>query len=138
MTDERWYRKGLRFQCTRCGHCCRGAPGNVRVSEAEIGALSRRLGLEEAEFRGLYTRSLRGGDVSLRELRNGDCVFYEAGRGCGVYSDRPAQCRSYPFWSAVLHSAERWSEEGTECPGIDTGPLWSEERIRHILADEEG
>ena len=31
---EPWYRDGLRFECTRCGHCCTGAPGYVWVDAA--------------------------------------------------------------------------------------------------------
>ena len=27
-----WYRDGLRFECTRCGACCTGAPGYVWVT----------------------------------------------------------------------------------------------------------
>ena len=28
MSDP-WYNDGLRFTCTRCGHCCTGEPGFV-------------------------------------------------------------------------------------------------------------
>jgi Fe-S-cluster containining protein len=120
---EPWYRDGLRFACTRCGNCCRGA-GTVRVSDAEIAALARRLELTDAEFRAVYTRRLRGGEVSLRERANRDCVFYEARPpGCRVYEDRPAQCRTWPFWPSVLHSTERWQEEAAGCPGMNRGRL---------------
>lgn len=120
-----WYADGLRFACTRCGHCCVGR-GTVRVSDAEIAALARRVELADAEFRAAYTRPLRGGELSLRETRDGACVFYarEGERpGCRVYQDRPRQCRSWPFWRAVVHSPERWQEEARDCPGMDRGPL---------------
>lgn len=126
---EPWYREGLRFACTRCGNCCRGA-GTVRVSDAEIAALARRLGLPDAEFRAIYTRRLRGGEVSLRERANRDCVFYEPREpGCRVYADRPRQCRSWPFWASVLHSPERWQEEAADCPGMNRGRLHTAEEI---------
>jgi len=124
-----WYRDGLRFACTGCGNCCRGA-GTVRVSDAEIGALARRLDVRDAEFRAIYTRRLRGGELSLRELANRDCVFYDReARGCRVYEDRPRQCRSWPFWATVLHSPERWGEEAEDCPGMNRGPLHDAETI---------
>jgi hypothetical protein len=116
-----WFADGLRFACTRCGNCCRGA-GSVRVSDAEIVRLSRRLALDDLEFRAMYTRRLRGGDVSLRETREKACVFYDPAVGCRVHSDRPLQCRSWPFWSAVVHSPERWAEEAQNCPGMNRGP----------------
>ncbi len=117
-----WYAEGLRFACTRCGNCCRGA-GTVRVSDEEIAALARRVGLRDHEFRAAYTRPLRGGELSLRETRERDCIFYDAGAGCRVYEDRPRQCRTWPFWRAVVHSPERWAEEAKQCPGMDRGPL---------------
>jgi Fe-S-cluster containining protein len=120
--SEAWYRNGLRFQCTGCGACCRGAPGRVQVSDAEIAALAQRLELSDAEFRAMYTRRLRGAGISLRERQSGDCVFWSEERGCRVYSDRPRQCRSFPFWASILHSRERWQEEAESCPGMNTGP----------------
>lgn len=130
---EPWYRAGLRFACTRCGNCCRGA-GTVRVSDAEIATLARRLELADDEFRAMYTRRLRGGELSLRELRNRDCVFYDReARGCRVYGDRPGQCRSWPFWNAVVHSPERWAEEAQDCFGMNRGRLHGAEEIRRTL-----
>ena len=92
-----WYADGLRFECLRCGRCCTGAPGRVRVSDEEIAALAARLGLAEAEFRAGYTRRSRGADVLLAEKRNFDCVFFDSEQGCSVYEDRPRQCRTWPF-----------------------------------------
>lgn len=131
--DVPWYRDGLRFACAGCGRCCRGA-GTVAVSDAEITALARRVDLREEEFRTLYTRTLRGGSLSLREKSNRDCVFWQAGVGCRVYEDRPRQCRTWPFWSAVVHSEERWQEEARTCPGMNHGPLHGAEWIHETSA----
>lgn len=136
MSDGSWYRHGLRFRCTGCGACCRGAPGSVRVSDAEIAALAKRLELSDTEFREVYTRRLRGAGISLRERRNGDCVFWSAGRGCGVYSDRPRQCQTFPFWGSIVHSAERWREEAECCPGMGQGPLRDAAWIRRTSRDD--
>ncbi|MDJ0851263.1 MAG: YkgJ family cysteine cluster protein [Myxococcota bacterium] len=130
-----WYREGLRFACTRCGNCCRGA-GTVRVSDAEIAALARRLDMADPEFRSAYTRPLRGGERSLREARNRDCIFYAAAEGCRVYEDRPRQCRAWPFWRAVVHSPECWAEEARECPGMNAGPLHDAVTIERTSADD--
>jgi len=130
-----WYRDGLRFACQQCGHCCRGT-GTVRVSDAEIEELASRLDLADDAFRQIYTRTLRDGSVSLRERGNHDCVFYERGSGCRVYEDRPRQCRTWPFWGAVVHSPERWEEESRTCPGMDQGPLHSRERILGLSGND--
>lgn len=130
---EPWYAEGLRFACTRCGNCCQGS-GTVRVSDAEITRLAHRLSLEDAEFRELHTRVLRGGAVSLRERRDGACVFYDASAGCRVYEDRPRQCRTWPFWRGVVHSPERWAEEARDCPGMDRGSIHSARSIARSAA----
>jgi len=109
----------------------------VRVSDAEIAALARRLELGDAEFRVIYTRELRDGGISLRERGNRDCVFYDREEsGCRVYSDRPRQCRSWPFWDAVVHSRERWEEEAQDCPGMNQGALHSAETISRSAAED--
>ena len=138
MPERSWYAEGLHFVCTRCGNCCVGG-GTVRVSDEEIGALARRLDLAEAEFRAIYTRPLRDGEISLRERRDGSCVFLARGAdgsrgadgpaGCTVHGDRPRQCRSWPFWRGVVHSRERWEEEARGCPGMDRGSRFSAAEI---------
>ncbi len=132
-----WYLDGLRFTCTRCGNCCTGAPGTVRVSDVEIGALADHLGVDEDRFRRDYTGRLRGGGVSLGEKPNRDCVFWDRREGCTVYPVRPKQCHSWPFWSAVVHSEERWAEEAKGCPGMNRGALHDVARI-DALADDDG
>jgi Fe-S-cluster containining protein len=135
MFDPPWYAEGLRFGCTRCGGCCVGA-GTVRVSDEEIAALAVHLGIGNAEFRAGYTRSLRGGEVSLREKPDEACIFYDSGSGCGVYEHRPRQCRSWPFWRAVVHSRERWDEESRDCPGMNQGERRAADDITRTATDD--
>lgn len=132
-----WFRDGLRFECTRCGRCCGGAPGFVWVTAEETAALARRLGLSEGEFRRTYTRRVDGYGTSLVETDDYDCVFLDAERGlCTVYEDRPRQCRTYPFWDQVLASPATWEIEAEHCPGINEGRRWPLVRIRPLAADD--
>jgi Fe-S-cluster containining protein len=133
-----WYRAGLRFECSRCGRCCRGA-GNVWVSDSEIAELARELELSEGELRALHTRhSRRAGHsgVVLRQKRNQDCVFWDDARGCRVYRVRPRQCRTYPFWQAVVSSPGSWEAEGEHCPGIGHGPVHAADAIGALAAED--
>ena len=98
--------------------------------------LAKRLGLDEAGFREKYTRKLRGGDVSLTEQFNHDCVFYDRKLGCTVYEDRPQQCRTWPFWRAVVHSPETWSETADACPGMNVGRLYGSAEIGTSIRDD--
>lgn len=135
---EPWYASGLRFECTRCGKCCRGAPGTVRVVDDEIAALSRRLGIGVGEFRRRYTKRLSDGTLGLRErgAPGYECVFYDHDRGCTVYEDRPRQCRTYPFWQSIASSRATWAAEALECPGIDRGRVHTLEEIEARLRDD--
>ena len=125
-----WYRSGLRFECRRCGRCCRGEPGYVWVRGMEIVALARFLGLTTDEFGRRYLREALG-DHSLVELPNGDCVFWTP-EGCRVYEARPTQCRTFPFWHEYLRSAAAWEEAGRRCPGVGSGRLFLSPEIEHL------
>lgn len=134
MEEQPWYRDGLRFACTRCGHCCTGAPGTVRVDEEEAVALAAELGLDLADFHERYTRRLDDGATSLTEKPNHECVFWDATRGCTVYAARPRQCRTWPFWRGNLASPAHWARAALDCPGMDRGPLHDAESIAAQVA----
>lgn len=123
-----WFRDGLRFECTRCGHCCTGDPGYVWVTSEELQAIADHLGQPLEEVRSLYARRA-GRRVSLREKTNGDCVFFDRTSGCTVYSARPTQCRTWPFWESNTESREAWDRAAERCPGMNQGPLISADDI---------
>lgn len=129
---EPWYEDGLRFQCTRCGHCCTGNPGFVWVDDEEIEALASHLGEQEERVRAFYTR-LAGPSRSLREKANGDCIFYDREKGCTVYPVRPRQCRTWPFWESNLATESAWERTCKVCPGSGKGELISVEEITRRL-----
>lgn len=134
---EPWFKDGLRFECTRCGKCCGGAPGHVWVTDTEIAALGRRFGMTEREFARRYTRRVGRHRVSLTETEDYDCIFFDSERGCTVYEDRPRQCHTYPFWGHALASPVTWETEARECPGIGEGRRWSLVKIQ-TLAKRDG
>ncbi len=104
----------------------------MRISDAEIGALAGHFQLADREFREIYTRLLPKGEISLREKSTHECIFFDRERGCTIYALRPRQCRTWPFWSSVVFSEERWREESEDCPGMDQGPLHPAEEIQRV------
>jgi Fe-S-cluster containining protein len=132
---KQWFGEGLRFRCTRCGNCCRGA-GNVWIGDAEIHAIAGELGMPEEEFRAVYTRRAARRGLVLRQKRNQDCIFWNPEAGCEVYAERPRQCRTYPFWSANVHSRENWEAEARSCPGIGSGDLHPASEVAATAADD--
>jgi Fe-S-cluster containining protein len=133
-TQGPWFEDGLHFGCTRCGHCCTGAPGFVWVNDEEEDAIADFLGEEHGRFRALYARRLDRGR-SLREKANGDCVFYSAEAGCTIYPVRPRQCRTWPFWESNLRSAETWAHTCRVCPGSGQGELIGADEITRRMKE---
>jgi Fe-S-cluster containining protein len=127
-TEQPWYKDGLKFSCTQCGKCCTGEPGYIWVSDEEIDKLAANRGMKRNEFVAVYTYRAKG-KVSLREKAAGDCVFYDSDRGCTVYSVRPVQCRTWPFWESNLTTPEEWANTEAICPGSGEGKLIPVEEI---------
>ena len=133
MSNEQqqpWYKGGLQFQCTGCGDCCTGAPGYVWVNKEEIATLAATVNLAVADFEDRYVKAV-GVRKSLKEYPNGDCVFFDnQSRKCKVYSARPRQCRTWPFWDSNIRTPEAWAETCQVCPGSGTGRLYQLEQIQ--------
>jgi hypothetical protein len=135
-----WYSSGLRFTCTQCGNCCTGGPGFVWISREEIVRLAEHLKLTPEQIVERYCRKIDG-RFSLKERRTReglyDCVFLKeveepASAGeprqvaskrkiCSIYTHRPLQCRTWPFWRENLSSPARWTAAGQRCHGINNG-----------------
>lgn len=112
-----WYAEGLPFKCTECGKCCTGAPGYIWVSEQEIKNIANHLNLTIKEFSKRYLR-LAKGRLSLNELpKTYDCIFLKDNK-CQIYSVRPTQCRTFPWWPQNLKTEEDWQEAAKYCEGI--------------------
>src|SRR5262249_28170064 len=126
--DEVWFEDGLRFTCTRCGHCCTGEPGFVWVDDEELACIAAFLDESPDEVRGLYTKLARRGR-SLLEKANGDCVFYDRTAGCTIYPVGPKQCRTWPFWETNVATPEQWQRTCEICPGSGKGELIPVEEI---------
>jgi uncharacterized protein len=128
---------GLRFSCTMCGNCCSGPEGYVLVSDDEAAALAGRLGIPLERFWAEYTRDTSAGrSLAERRTEHGlDCIFLDRatipGKAiCGVYQQRPAQCRTWPFWPSNLRTAAAWERAKRVCPGMDKGTLHTLVQIR--------
>jgi Fe-S-cluster containining protein len=138
MKKTPFYEEGLRFSCIRCSACCRYESGFVFLSRSDLDALSFELEMKSGDFIAAYCRWIGtpGGfsQLSLREKSNYDCVFWKD--GCTVYKARPLQCRSFPFWPAVLGSPGVWESAALSCPGMGKGPLHTKEQIETCLREQ--
>jgi Fe-S-cluster containining protein len=136
VKQTRWYKDGLKFTCTGCGSCCTGAPGYVWLEEGEAERIAAFLGMETGAFLEEHGRFISG-RYSLKEYKNGDCEFLDPEEGkCRVYSVRPVQCSTFPFWGAVVHSRDTWESRARQCPGMNNGTLHSADDIDRILEQD--
>ena len=120
--------KGLRFQCTLCGNCCSGSEGYVGFTQDEAKAIAERLGVTLDYFMEHYTHDTRAGRSFIEKDSDfgKDCVFLDRetipGKAvCGIYEDRPMQCKTWPFWPYVVNTEHAWRKSAVGCPGIDRG-----------------
>ena len=130
---------GLRFECTKCGKCCtnRDEYAHVYVNPEETRALAKHLGMSTRTFKKTYTFVDSDGWRQL-SFRGDRCVFLDPDtRGCRVYSARPSQCSSFPFWGEFIAKG-RWTDEVRElCEGIDRGRLYSEAEVLARMAGRD-
>lgn len=126
---ELWYKEGLQFDCRQCGRCCGGAPGYVWVTDEEIAEIAKLLDFQRFQFEMKFVRTV-GKRKSLHELSNFDCILFDPEKkGCRAYEARPAQCRTWPFWSRNIDRPNSWKKTAKFCPGCNKGPLHSLEEI---------
>lgn len=61
----------------------------------------------------------------ILKLDQGRCKFLNEGK-CGVYSARPTQCRTYPYWPEHMKGQEFSKEVKESCPGVGHGTdVWA-------------
>lgn len=135
--SKAWYRKGLRFDCTRCGNCCRshGRYAYVYLAPADVRAIAAHLGLSPADFLASYCAE-EDGYVLLR-MDEPACPFLTAQGTCSIYPVRPKQCATWPFWEENLERAVWEGAVKAVCPGVGTGPLHAAEAIERSARETE-
>jgi Fe-S-cluster containining protein len=96
--------------------------------------MAKVLSLSTAAFTRTFCEKTDG-IYRLKDGPSADCVFLIENR-CSVYSGRPEQCRTWPFWPEVM-SAKTWKKEvAAFCPGVGKGRIHSAEEIRKALVQQ--
>lgn len=128
---------GFAFQfnedaCSLCSaKCCRGRSGNIWVNATEIRNICDifDINLIDGIVRFFEKKDNR---YSIREcidnncMNNGQtgsygyrCIFLDNLNKCSIYSVRPRQCRTFPFWE---HFRNDMDQLRNECPGVEIVP----------------
>ena len=128
--------QALRFSCAQCGQCCTTAGEYyVYLDDDESERIRASLQLSRSWFRRRYLRRLDDGEQVLAAGPGERCIFLDAEGQCRVYSVRPVQCRTYPFWPELVASAAAWNRESRRCEGINRGRVVARSTIRRALRE---
>lgn len=133
MSLEPFYQNGLQFECQQCSSCCRYEEGVVIISDREAKQIADFLHMQKKDFIATYCKRIfvqNQVHLSLIEKSNLDCIFWDSQlKGCAIYSVRPIQCSTFPFWPSLLHSDAIWQKCSEDCPGMNQGKLHSFQEI---------
>jgi Fe-S-cluster containining protein len=132
-------KQSLKFDCVRCGNCCRLEAGDLFLSATDLRRLSEYLELSDEEFFLEYCEIVDLGlakRVSLIAEDSGACVFLGE-NGCEVYEQRPLQCRTFPFWATNLMDESSYCALSESCPGVNQGKAWSPQEIAELIAETQ-
>ncbi len=146
--------KLLRFECTKCGACCRDENLLVTVTGGDIVRIAAVLGLSPNEMLKSLDFYVVSNDesipvglerfpsvatesglsyIALKKMENGECVFLKE-HLCMIHPVRPVVCRSFPFVFDDSDGQRAWglSAKKEICPGLGTGPQVSEIEIAEL------
>jgi Fe-S-cluster containining protein len=133
MKKPIFWEKGIRFECQGSGGCCvsRGEYGFVYLSLKDRQRFAQFFNITTTMFTQRYCTKTDGW-FHLNEFTN-QCQFLKENR-CTVYSARPNQCRTWPFWPENMN-VKTWNKEiASYCPGVGKGKLYTKEEIEEQLA----
>ena len=143
-----------RFECTKCGACCRDENLIVTVTGSDIVRIAAVLELNPNEMLKALDFYVVSDDesipvglekfpsiategglsfIALKKMENGECVFLKD-QLCMIHPVRPVVCRSFPFVFDDSDGQRTWglSAKKEICPGLRTGPQVSEIEITEL------
>jgi Fe-S-cluster containining protein len=136
-----WYAAGLHFECIECGNCCSGPDeGYIWVTRAEIELIADYLKMTSGQLRREFLKRVGLRTSIIEQAGTNDCIFLrmvEGQKRCMIYSVRPSQCRSWPFWPGNLARPGDWNRAAQKCAGINRGRHYSFEEIARIKANKK-
>jgi Fe-S-cluster containining protein len=120
----------------QCGNCCSGPDeGYIWVTRPEIELIADFLKITPGRLRRQYLKRVGLRATIIEQRGTKDCAFLKEIDGqkkCTIYTVRPSQCRSWPFWPGNLRSAGAWNRAAQRCRGINHGRCYSFEEIEKI------
>jgi len=104
-----------KIDCLSCAACCKNY--SPRFKTPDIRRISKVLRMRESEFIETYLRLDEDGDYVTRKA---PCPFLGADNFCGIYEDRPSDCRRFPYTDedVLLHRKNITLKNASFCPAV--------------------
>lgn len=81
-----------KIDCLQCANCCKNY--SPRFKTPDIRRISKYLGMKEGDFIENYLFLDDEGDYVLTSK---PCPFLGSDNRCGIYDERPSDCRRFPY-----------------------------------------
>jgi uncharacterized protein len=81
-----------KIDCLQCANCC--THYSPRFKTPDVKRISRHLRMKESQFIETYLKVDEDGDFVAKTL---PCPFLGADKACGIYEERPSDCRRFPY-----------------------------------------
>lgn len=106
-----------KIDCLECAACCKNY--SPRFKQPDIKRIAKVLKLKEGE---LVSRYLKLDEDNDYVLKSSPCPFLAADNTCGIYEDRPSDCRRYPYTDedVLLKRVSLTLKNATFCPAVYT------------------
>ena len=135
-----WYIAGLYFECQQCGRCCSGpGEGYIWVTRPEVKFIADFLKETASRLRRKFLKRVGFRTTIIEQPCTKDCMFLrkiDGQKRCMIYSVRPSQCRTWPFWPRNLANPNVWNKAAAKCRGINSGKYYSFEEIEKIKKEK--
>ena len=134
MPRKKWWSEGIKFKCQGSGKCCvsRGTYGYVYLTQKDRKRMAKFFHQNISNFTKNFCQKSSGYFHLKNDKKKKACIFLED-KKCTVYSARPEQCRTWPFWPEHM-SPKQWNlHVASFCPGIGKGKVYSGKKIESIL-----
>ncbi len=141
----------VRFECIKCGECCRRKGLIVTVTGRDVARLSSTLGMAAPDLlraldfyvlpeNGTAPKGLRDTPLlktesgkaymALRKMESGDCIFLKDNQ-CMIHPIRPFVCRTFPFVFRNAAGERKWGLSSMKdiCPGLGEGSKVTEQEL---------
>jgi Fe-S-cluster containining protein len=81
-----------KIDCLQCANCCKNY--SPRFKTPDIKRISKHLKMRESDFIETFLKVDEEGDFVVKST---PCPFLGANNLCGIYEQRPSDCRRFPY-----------------------------------------